>query len=290
MNKDKNAMPMGLRNHLSGWVRALGAGALLCLLCDALPLSAGPAPSAAASTPVANDAATQRAGRPESREAAASTPAESSGRLTRQLWAGRIAAPDPNEDAETRLALKRLIRQVRSVQFGREAPKPAAVPSAETPLTPAPPRTASPAGQATKPVTAGAAVPKKVPVESSLSSQEQSTLQSLLQDPGKASDPLEIAELLFLSGRPTDAAPFYAQALARLFPGESTTAADRAWVLFQLANCLRETNMSEAQATYAKLIAEYPDSSWTELARAHSQLLSWYQKDRPQQLAAARQP
>ncbi len=71
---------------------------------------------------------------------------------------------------------------------------------------------------------------------------------------------------------------------------EAATAADRAWTLFQLANCLRETNLGEAQATYTKLISEYPDSPWTDLARAQNQLVSWYLKDQPQQLAASRRP
>jgi hypothetical protein len=221
------------------------------------------------------------------------------GQLTRELWSSRLAAPDPNEDAETRLALKRLIRQVRSVRFGSEAASAAPAAPVPTPPTPAPRQIEpAPVPPVQPPETTAADRPHSgpsdrtanAPAGPSPSGSQQKALAILLQDAGRTRDPLEIAELLFLSGRPADAAPFYAQALEHLPPGEAATVADRTWTLFQLANCLRETSPGEAQATYARLLAEYPDSPWTELARAQSQLLGWYQKEQPQQLAASRQP
>ena len=65
--------------------------------------------------------------------------------------------------------------------------------------------------------------------------------------------------------------------------------ADRAWILFQLGNCLRETDSAKAQEAYMKLVSEYPDSPWTELAKAHGRLLTWYQKSRPGQVATSPQ-
>jgi tetratricopeptide (TPR) repeat protein len=176
------------------------------------------------------------------------------------------------------------------VRFGNEAAPPLSAPPLEARATPEPPKTEPVAAPAVKPPETATIAPPNAGAGSSPAPRQQKALEGLLQDPGRARDPLEIAELLFLSGRSADAAPFYAKALERLPAGEATTAADRAWTLFQLANCLRETNAGEAQAAYAKLISEYPDSPWTELARAQSQLLSWYEKDRPQQLAATRRP
>jgi TolA-binding protein len=111
----------------------------------------------------------------------------------------------------------------------------------------------------------------------------------LQQNPGQVREPLEMAELLFLSGRPTEAAPFYARALDQLNHTDPSYDADRAWVLFQWGNCLRETDTAKAQETYMKLVSEYPDSPWTELAKAHGRLLTWYEKSRPGQPAASPQ-
>lgn len=288
MHKSRKATSRLIRTHGDARVRMLHAGVWLCALCCAAPVSAagsGPTPAPAAPGAVLQPARTQT-----SPAAAALSEPPQDRQLTRELWSSRITAPNPNEDAESRLALKRLIEQVRSVRFGKEAAE----------ATPASPVATRPAAEplpnepaATPPAKlpeAASITPPSAPAGSLPSPGGHKMLAGLLQDPGRMSDPLEVAELLFLSGRPVDAAPFYAQALEHLPRGDAVTAADRAWTLFQLATCLRETNMDEAQATYAKLISEYPDSPWTELARAQSQLLSWYQKDRPQQLAASHQP
>jgi len=123
-----------------------------------------------------------------------------------------------------------------------------------------------------------------------LSAKAQKTLETLQQNPDQAKEPLPMAELLFLSGRTTEAIPFYQKALEQNHPDDPTSAADRAWILFQLGNCLRDSDMAKAQEMYGKLIAEHPQSPWTELARAHGQLLAWHQQDRPRELVASRQP
>ena len=123
-----------------------------------------------------------------------------------------------------------------------------------------------------------------------LSARAEKTLETLQQNPDRAKEPLPMAELLFLSGRTTEAIPFYQKALEQNRPDDPRSAADRAWILFQLGNCLRETDMAKAQEIYGKLIAEHPRSPWTELARAHGQLLAWHQQDRPRDLVASRQP
>ena len=74
------------------------------------------------------------------------------------------------------------------------------------------------------------------------------------------------------------------KALARTLPNDSSMENDRAWILFQLGNCLRQTDMTKARDMYMKLISQYPSSPWTELAKVHGRLISWYQSAKPEQL------
>lgn len=212
--------------------------------------------------------------------------------LARRLWQNRILAPDPNEDAETRNALRRLIQQVHSVTFDDTTTEP----TFSAPLEP----TIKTEGTATEltatmpPGQEPSLMPAPLPSGQSLTPLPAETLtqlEDLLADPTQVSDPLEMAELLFLSGRATKAAFFYEKALAQIpandLANDLANGGDRAWILFQLGNCLRETNQTKAKDTYMKLIAQYPNSPWTELAKAHGRLISWYQSANPQRLLAS---
>jgi len=205
------------------------------------------------------------------------------GNLTERLWQSRMAAPDPNEDIETRRALAQLIRQIRSVQFDPTEPSPAFdVPTesyepdefdAPEPLPEEPWKIATEAARISAPT-----------AETTLPAHTAEALKRLVQNPDHIQEPLELAELLFLSARRTEAAVLYQKALDRVDMNAATAHEDRAWILFQLGNCLRETDMIRARDMYVKLIAEYPESPWTELAKAHGRLITWYQKARPGQL------
>jgi tetratricopeptide (TPR) repeat protein len=204
--------------------------------------------------------------------------------LARELWSSRITAPQTSEDADASLALKRLIRQVRSVRFDSKDPPPTFTAPAESrPVIRsalAAPATTQTPEQPVPPAESGA--PQAAAGQTM---QAQKTHAALREHRHHVRDPLEMAELLFLSGQATEAAPFYAEALDRLSNTEPSYDADRAWVLFQLGNCLRETDTAKAQEAYTKLISEYPDSPWTELARAHGRLLAWYRKNPSDQSA-----
>lgn len=212
------------------------------------------------------------------------------GGLTRRLWENRMAAPDPNEDVEDRAALNDLIRRIRSVRFEDETPEPAFTAPTE-PTTPT--HAASIAGPARKPqVVPAAPMPTPASLNSpteppaSLTPETLKKLSTALKDPNEVHDPLEMAELLFLSGRQTEATVFYEKALALTQPNDPATESDRAWILFQLGNCLRQTDMARARDMYMRLVSEYPGSPWTELAKAHGRLITWYQNARPEQLMA----
>lgn len=214
---------------------------------------------------------------------------ETRGPLTRALWSGRIAAPEAGADAETSLALKRLIRQVRALTFHDQtvAPPPAATAASPAPADSPPATTSTENVAPAAPEPAPSTAPETAPA---LASKMQKTLDDLRKNAGRVRDPLEVAELLFLSGRPAEAAAFYEEALRRTSAGDAAAAADRAWILFQLGNSLREADAAKAQDAYLKLIAEYPDSPWTEMARASGRLLTWYQSTRPDQWVARSKP
>lgn len=209
--------------------------------------------------------------------------------LTRRLWESRISAPDPNEEGETKAALDRLIQQVRAVRFAPKdrtptfsappAPKPVAEPNEMQPMpTPMAARITEPGGTAV------------TQTDATFPSDVEKRLQELVQDPNHITEPLETAELLFLSNRRVEAAAFYRRALELADVKGTAAPEDRAWILFQLANCLRETDMTQAADTYTKLGTEYPDSSWSELAKAHGRLISWYQRARPHDLVRGQEP
>ena len=207
--------------------------------------------------------------------------------LPRELWSGRIAAPESNDDAQTSLALKRLIRQVRVLALSDTSPAPATAEPSATARTLKAATTSAENVAAVPPAPGVAAAPQTA---SASASQMHKTLEGLRKNAGRVRDPLEVAELLFLSGRPTEAVPFYEEALRRTSAGDTASGADRSWILFQLGNCLRESDATKAQDAYAKLIAEFPSSPWTEMARASRQLVAWYQSTRPDQLLAPPTP
>jgi len=64
------------------------------------------------------------------------------------------------------------------------------------------------------------------------------------------------------------------------------SAQDKAWILFQTGNCLRDDDLANAGKMYRQLIAEYPNSPWIDLAKARLNLIDWYQKSKLQTLIA----
>ncbi len=207
-----------------------------------------------------------------------------SAELTRRLWQSRIAIPESREDADSRQDLKNLIRQVRSLKFEDNAVAPSF--SAPTDVTPQAPaggtRDAAKTPAVAIPPTpaSSSAVKTGAPAQPVTSKR----LEGLRQDADHVRNPLEVAELLFLSGHSLEAIPFYQRALAQTTRADVATSNDRAWILFQLGNCFRGTDMAKAKDAYQRLVNEHPDSPWTELAQAHGRLIAWYLSARPDRL------
>ncbi len=212
--------------------------------------------------------------------------------LERQLWRAGISIPEGEEDEGGKNELQRIIEQIRSVEFKlTKAPAPAII------VEPAP--ITKP--DEISPVTETSRKPEEIESELSykpglsgqpgnpVSSQTLQMLDNLSQYPDRLDSPLELGEALFLGGCMKEAAVFYKEALNRSDSNEADSAPlwgrqDRAWILFQIGNCLRDEDRPAAMKMYRQLITEYPDSAWTDLAKARNKLIDWYQKDKPREL------
>lgn len=204
--------------------------------------------------------------------------------LENQLRQDNLIAPASKKSSGNKDELKRLIQQIRSIEFKQQkGSEPAAVSELGPKTEP----------NKTSPQTETQKVERKKETETQpqyepIAEQTLQTLKNLSQHPERAGSAFELAELLFLSSRPKEAAAFYQEALNRSSIGEAIAAEDRAWILFQIGNCLRNDDPPAATKAYKQLITEYPNSTWAEPAKNLQTLIDWYQKDKPQQLIAER--
>ena len=204
-----------------------------------------------------------------------------------RLWQSRILPPDPNEDAGTKAVLQDLIQRLKTVGAERPVNEPAPMkPVIAEPAPAAPGKTDSAAPVSTELPSIPVAKPVAEP-NGTLSQAAVDRLNHLVKDPNLVHDPLELAELLFLNNRLPEAAVLYEKALTLTIPNDPATSDDRAWILFQLGSSLRQTNMAKARDTYLKLISEFPNSPWTELAKANGRLINWYESNKPGQLISS---
>jgi tetratricopeptide (TPR) repeat protein len=129
-----------------------------------------------------------------------------------------------------------------------------------------------------------------------LSDQTLKMLEALVQQPDKVRNSLELAEILFLCGYQKQAAVFYQQALK--FPKDANDVnsagdsswrrrepeQDKAWILFQIGNCLRDEDPTTAKKMYEQLITEFPNCLWVGSAKCQMSLISWLENDKPKKL------
>lgn len=202
--------------------------------------------------------------------------------VTRRLWKARIDAPKRDEESKTKNELRQLIERLRSVVIKSQQKSPRPSPVAEV----VPATEPNDSNDAAEPPLQLTKEQPELQQTSSLSYKPVSpkTLQmlnNLAKDPNQVKNPFELAEVLFQSGFPKQAIPFYQQALNRCTPDPNDHSQNRAWIMFQLGNCLRTENPQAAIEIYKQLITEFPDSTWTELAKAREKLITWYQQDQP---------
>jgi len=210
--------------------------------------------------------------------------------LSQQLWQARIANPKDKNSNESKSELYQIIEKIRSVKFEPQdkpsEPLIIAEPTQKTEPDDASSDAAVPRETEHKKVEAE---PKKLPGskdESQLpykpvTDETLQMLKELPQHSEQLKNPVELADILFRSGHLKEAAKCYQEALNRINVDKDDRHKDRAWVLFQIGNCLRNDDPPAAIEMYKRLIAEYPDLLWADLAKTLSNLINWYQQDKP---------
>jgi TolA-binding protein len=197
----------------------------------------------------------------------------SSGKLERQLMESRISSLPQNHDKNKTDELKQMIEQIRSVKF--EPPKPAQQPASAVPVEII--TAAAAPEQSSQPV-------QIQPTGNSTSDETIKLVENQLKDPNLISNPFELAEILFKSGRQAQAGICYKQALKVLPADDPNVATERAWILFQIGNCLKDEDPNTARESYAELIRTHSTSPWAEIAKVRYGIIEWYQQDNPVEL------
>lgn len=212
------------------------------------------------------------------------TPSESGNQIRLRLLKSDITAVKDEKDPKVKTDLDRLIEQIRAVEIRPQQ-------AAETVAAPVALPTTEPNN-----TSVNITVPKKEeeekdteeieskPTHTSITEKTLQILRSLTQNPEKIDNYFELGEILFTNGNLKEATVFYQEAIMCTDPNDPEMITDRAWLLFQIGNCLRNDDMDEAAKTYRQLIMEYPNSLWSEVAQVQSQFIDWYQTNEPQKL------
>lgn len=209
----------------------------------------------------------------------------------RQLWRAEIGAAESRADQKSKNELRRMIERIRSVTFEPKKiivePKPSLI--KVRPIKPVEPPTDTSADVKENEEQEKLTQKPKLPYEP-VSDHTLQMLKELSESPEKVDNPFELGETLFLSGNLKEAAVFYAEALNRTEPNDVDRSGNRAWILFQVGNSLRNIDMQTAVKMYTQLLTEYPNSTWAQVAQAQVQLIDWYIRDEPQKIIAERNP
>ncbi len=201
--------------------------------------------------------------------------------LSRQLWQARINVAGDTKHSESKNELRRIIREINSVEFEPRQQGPESLIVVEPSRNTDPNETASNKGIPQE--DESGKIEHKLPYRP-VSDETLQVLKGLSQNPEQLHNPFELAEILFSSHSLKEAAKCYREAISRMTAGETGQSQDGAWMLFQTGNCLREDDPATAIQMYEQLIAQYPDSPWVSLARVKSELVGWYLKDTPDKL------
>jgi len=212
----------------------------------------------------------------------------SSGQLERQLRNDRISPPNPPQRDNKSDELRQLIEQIRSVKIGSASTNPVEPHQPpQQPVETASPTAHEPAAPAVAAEPAIQEATAELHTEATAGVISEQTLQKVaeqLKDANNIANPLELAEILFKSGRTALAGLCYKKALASIGADDPNLAGERAWILFQIGNCLRDEDPNTAKESYAELIRTYPQSPWAQPAKVRHGLLEWYQADKPGEL------
>jgi len=222
---------------------------------------------------------------PQARRAAEPGMIERVKRSRHDLWKGSIRALDAGAKSQdlqrqiesllatARVAPRKIERQ-SATQPAMNATSQAAASAGSGPAAPASQPATRPSGAKARPTKSG---------RLRLSAEVLAKLRRL--SPKGVDRPIMLADSLYLGGYLAEAAEFYNMAMQR-----EPTPQQRAWVLFQKANCKRVSDPAAARGLYRRLLAEQPNSLWGHLADVQQNLIEWRRVNRPRQILAAIEP
>jgi tetratricopeptide (TPR) repeat protein len=186
------------------------------------------------------------------------------------VWRESIEAPQAaSSPASTEL--QRVIERLRATKL--QAARPAADPIAAGPK-PAPVPTSQPTTQAAPVTLAAATQPATRPV---FTPAEIERLHKLAAT--DATRAAELAGAMFEAGYLKEAYGFFELALK-----SQTNNDEKAWLLWQMAACKRDSDPAAARAIYQQLVREHGDSALAPAASAQDKLLEFYEVNKPQAL------
>lgn len=199
--------------------------------------------------------------------------------VERELWKARIETLPESEISEPKDDLEKIIQQVNSIEFKQQIVSSTSAGEAESDAEQTQQTVSENQDDQDQPnVQAEEEYPKIV------SEQMLTRFTQLSKSPESMINPLELADILFKRNYLKESAVCYREALRRLNDGQSDVFEDEAWILFQLGNCLKETDPQAALENYQMVVAEFPYSSWAQLAKEKGDYVSWYLKDNPGKL------
>jgi tetratricopeptide (TPR) repeat protein len=200
-----------------------------------------------------------------------------------QLLKDNISIAGSENDTKSKEQLRRIIEQIRSVEFKPQEQTPEPVIKPEKAPVIEPNETVPEVNEPRKEQPQHQQIESRPPYEP-ITEQTLQMLRTLAQNPQKLENPLELGEIVFASGNLKEASICYREALRRKDPNDAGSADDRAWIMFQIGNCLRNAEPPAASKAYQQLITEYPNSPWTQPAKVRNDLIAWYLKDKPAEL------
>jgi len=210
--------------------------------------------------------------------------------LARSIWRDRISVPQNPEENKTKDQLQLLIKRIRAIEF--KPPEPVH----ESAVTREPEPQIEPNLIKVGPPDEDLIDARQMatsPLKPQLATVAQETLNILaerLQKPELLNNPYELGETLSNAGCLKEAVVCYRQALTRIDPNLPDPTEKKAWILFQIGNCLRRDDPQKALEAYSRLINEHPASLWTDIAKAQSSLITWYLQDKPKTLIEESRP
>ena len=110
------------------------------------------------------------------------------------------------------------------------------------------------------------------------------TAADIMIDDKKVIDTFSLAESLFLAGDRKNALLYYRKSMAKTIYSKNTPNPHRAWILFQIGNCLYNIDKKAAINAYQQLIDEHKSCEWVGCARTQLDILKWIENENPAQL------